>query len=410
MPTFFYKATNTSGKIETGSLDVNTKQAALQKLERMGLFPLKVSDNRSQTRESNWQNIDVSRFLPSRRVSGQHVLDFTDKLATLLRSGLPLAKALNLLIETTEHEPMRDIIRQVLKDVSAGKAFAEALAKHPKVFERLYVNMVKTGEAAGVLEQVLEHIRLYLQKRQELRSFLITSLIYPSILGFTGLGTVLVLVFFVLPRFQAVFDQVGQELPGITQFLVDVTSFLAAYKWIILAVLIIGWIFFRRWKNTEEGHLRWDRFKLRMPLMGKIFTEIEVSRFSQTLGILLRSSVSLLEAMSIVREIAENKVFQKAMDPIIKGIKKGQGMSMPMVQSGVFPRMAVHLVTVGEETGTLGEMFTKIADIYQANLEKTIKRFLSLFEPVMILIMFVVVGLIVAAMLMAVTSLSTTSF
>jgi general secretion pathway protein F len=410
MPTFFYKATNTGGKIETGSLEVNTKQAAVQKLERMGLFPLKVSENQSQTKDAEWQKIALSLFMPSKRVGGQHVLDFTDKLGTLLRSGLPLAKALNLLIETTEHEPMREVIRQVLKDVSAGKGLAESLAKHPKIFERLYINMVKTGEAAGVLEQVLEHVRIYLQKRQELKSFLITSLIYPSILAFTGLGTVLVLVFFVLPRFQAVFDQVGQDLPGITQFLVDVTSFLAAYKWIILAVVIIGYIFFRRWKSTEEGHLKWDRLKLRVPLLGKIYTEIEVSRFSQTLGILLRSSVSLLEAMSIAKEIAENKVFQKAMDPIIKGIKKGQGMSLPMVQSGVFPRMAVHLVTVGEETGTLGEMFTKIADIYQNNLEKTIKQFLSLFEPVTLLIMFVVVGVSVAAMLMAVTSLSNPSF
>jgi general secretion pathway protein F len=164
-----------------------------------------------------------------------------------------------------------------------------------------------------------------------------------------------------------------------------------------------------RWRRTEEGSFKWDQLKLKAPLLGTIFTEIEVSRFSGTLGILLRSSVSLLEAMSIVREIVENKVFQKAMDPIIKGIKKGEGMSMPMVQSGVFPKMAVQLVTVGEETGTLAEMFLKISDIYQKNLEQTIKRVLALFEPVMIFIMFVVVGFIVAAMLMAVTSLSSTS-
>ncbi len=410
MPTFFYKATNTSGKIETGTLEVSSKKAALQKLEHMGLFPIKVSDDQNRKREIHFKAIDLKDYLPSNRISGQNVLDFTDKLGTMLRSGLPLAKALNLVIETTAHEPTKDVARQILKDVSAGKTFADSLAKHPKVFERLYINMVRTGEAAGVLEQVLDNVRDYLQRRQEMKSFLISSLIYPSILLFTGLGTVMVLVFFVLPRFQEVFDQVGQELPWITQLMVDITSFLSSYKYLLIIVVLGSWFGFKHWVSQPEGRYKWDSIKLKLPLLGNIFTEIEVNRFSQTLGILLRSSVSLLEAMAIARDISDNKVFEKSMDPIIKGIKKGDGMSMPMVQAGVFPKMAVHLVTVGEETGTLGDMFTKIAAIYQASLEKTIKRVLAMFEPIMILIMFVVVGFIVAAMLMAVTSLSTTSF
>ena len=409
MATFFYRATNASGKIETGTLEVDNKQAALRKLERMGLFPIKVSDKKSQSRDIDL-SIDFKAMLPSNRVGAKDVLEFTDKLATLLRSGLPLAKALALLIDTTSHQPMREVIRAVLKDVSAGKSFAEALAKHPKVFERLYVNMVRTGEAAGVLEQILENVRDFLQKRAELKSFLISSLIYPSILAFTGAGTVAVLVFFVLPRFQKVFEQVGQELPYITQLMVDITSFLSTWKW-VLAILVVGSVVgFKRWVETPEGRLQWDTFKLKLPVLGTIFTEIEVNRFSRTLGILLNSSVSLLDSMSIVRELVENKVFYIAMEPIVKGIKNGDGMSGPMVQSGVFPKMAVQLVTVGEETGTLGDMFTKIANIYQNNLEKTIKRVLAMFEPIMILVMFVIVGFIVAAMLMAVTSLSTTSF
>ncbi len=409
MPTFFYKATNTSGKIETGTLDVSNKQSALLRLERMGLFPIKVSDSQDRKKEIHFKSINLKDFRPSQRISAQHVLDFTDKLATLLRSGLPLAKGLSLLIETTAHEPMQEVIRQILKDVSAGQSLADALNKNPKVFERLYINMIRAGEAAGVLEQVLENIRNYLQVRQELKSFLISSLIYPSILGFTGLGTVMVLVLFVLPRFQQVFDQIGAELPFITQLLVDITSFFSTYKWVIIPLILFIGLGFRHWKNTDEGLLKWDTFKLKLPILGIVFTEIEVNRFSQTLGILLRSSVSLLDSMSIAKDIAENKVFQRAMDPIIKGIKKGDGMSTPMMQTAVFPKMAIHLVTVGEETGTLGEMFTKIANIYQANLEKTIKRVLAMFEPVMILVMFVIVGFIVAAMLMAVTSLSTTT-
>ncbi|MCB1043085.1 MAG: type II secretion system F family protein [Acidobacteria bacterium] len=408
MTTYYYKATNSQGKVESGQLEVGSKQVALDKLAKLGLFPISVSEEQ-QRRELNIKNIDLEQFLPSQRISGQDVLDFTDKLSTLLRSGLPLARALNLLIETTAHEPMRDVIKQVLKDVSAGKSLSESLGSHPKVFERLFVNMVRAGEAAGVLEQILENLRDYLQKRQELKSFLISAMIYPAILLLTGLGTVLVMVMFVLPRFQAVFDKVGIELPFVTQFLVQVTSFLAAYKWPLALAVIAAVIAFRQWTSKEEGRLKWDQMKMKAPLVGSLITQIEVTRFANALGILLKSSVSLLEAMNIVKDLTDNRVYQKAMDPIIKGIKKGDGMSLPMVQSGVFPKIAVHLVTVGEETGRLGDMFQKIAVMYQANLEKSMKRFIALFEPVMILCMFVVVGLIVAAMLLAVTSLSQTA-
>ena len=410
MATFFYRATNAGGKLETGQLEVAGKQQALERLERMGLFPLLVTDKPSRKKEIQFKKLKLEDFLPSRRISGKQVLEFTDKLATLLKAGLPLARALNLLIETTSNAPMQDVIRQVLKDVKAGKTFAEALSQHPKVFERLYLNMVKTGEAAGVLEQVLENIREFLETRQNTRQFLISALIYPAILALTGLATMAVMVFFVLPRFQGIFDQIGQEMPFITRFLVDSTSFMAKYK-IIIAILVVGGVVgFRHWRNTEKGRLKWDAYKLKLPLVGNLITQVEVNRFSNTMGILLRSSVSLLEAMSISKEIAENVIFQKAMDPIVKGIKKGDGISGPMSQSGVFPKMAVQLVTVGEETGTLGEMFTKIARIYHNSLEQSIKRILAMFEPIMIFVMFIVVGFIVAAMLMAVTSLSTASF
>ncbi len=405
MATYYFKATNSQGKVEAGQLDVGSKQIALEKLEKLGLFPISVSE-RQQRREFSLQNIELERFLPANRISGQHLLDFTDKLSTLLRSGLPLARALSLLIETTAHTAMQEVIKQILKDVSAGKSLSEALGNHPHVFERLYVNMVRAGEAAGVLEQILENLRDFLQKRQELKSFLISSMIYPAILMFTGLGTVLVLVLFVLPRFQEVFDKVGIELPFITLLLVDITSFIADFKWPLIIAVATSWYAFKVWTGKEEGRLKWDQLKMRMPMVGNLITQVEVTRFANALGILLQSSVSLLEAMNIVKDLTENRVYQRAMDPVIKGIKKGDGMAMPMVQTGVFPKIAVHLVTVGEETGRLGDMFQKIAIMYQASLEKTMKRFIALFEPVMILCMFVVVGMIVAAMLLAVTSLS----
>ncbi len=409
MATYFFKATNASGKIETGTVEVGSKQKALEKLEKMGLFPLSVSDKKLSG-DFDLRKFDLDQFLPSRRVSQKNVLEFTDKLSTLLRSGLPLAKALKLLIDTTSHEPTREVIQKVLKDVSAGQSFADALSHHPKAFERLYINMVRTGEAAGVLERVLDEVRSYMQTRQEMRAFLISSMIYPAILGLTGIGTVAVLVFFVLPRFQGIFDQLGQELPFITRLMVDITTFLTTYKlWMALAV-VTAVVAFTRWVSSAEGRLKWDTLKLKLPLVGPIFTEIEVNRFSRAMGILLTSSVSLLDALSIAKDITENMVFRNAMDPITKGVKKGEGMSKPMNEAKVFPRMAIQLVTVGEETGTLGSMFIKISEIYQKNMEQTIKRVLAAFEPAMIFVMFIIVGFIVAAMLMAVTSLSTVDF
>lgn len=410
MATFYYKATNTAGKLETGQLEVSGKQQALERLERMGLFPILVTDQQNRKKEFQIKKIKVEDFLPSKRIGTNQVLDFTDKLATLLKAGLPLARALNLLIETTSHVTMQDVIKQILKDVKAGKTFAVALSQHPKVFERLYINMVKTGEAAGVLEAVLDNIREYLESRQKTRQFLISSLIYPVILAGTGMATVGILVFFVLPRFQGIFDQIGQEMPFITQLLVDMTTFLTQYKWILLILTIGGVIGFRQWLSTEKGREKWDTMQLKMPIIGRLITQVEVNRFANTMGILLRSSVSLLDAMSISKENAKNMNFQRAMDPIVKGIKKGDGISAPMAQSGVFPKMSVQLVIVGEETGTLGDMFTKIARIYHTNIEHTINRVLSMFQPAMTFVMFIVVGFIVAAMLMAVTSLSTASF
>lgn len=409
MATYFFKATNASGKIETGTVEVGSKQKALEKLEKMGLFPLSVSDKKLSG-DFDLRKFDLNQMMPSRRVSQKNVLEFTDKLSTLLRSGLPLAKALKLLIDTTSHEPTREVIQKVLKDVSAGQSFADALSHHPKAFERLYINMVRTGEAAGVLERVLDEVRSYMQTRQEMRAFLISSMIYPAILGLTGVGTVAVLVFFVLPRFQGIFDQLGQELPFITRLMVDITTFLTTYKlWMALSVTFAV-VAFTRWISTAEGRLKWDTLKLKLPIIGAIFTEIEVNRFSRAMGILLTSSVSLLDALSIAKDITENMVFRNAMDPITKGVKKGEGMSKPMSESKVFPRMAIQLVTVGEETGTLGSMFIKISEIYQKNMEQTIKRVLAAFEPAMIFVMFIIVGFIVAAMLMAVTSLSTVNF
>jgi len=406
MATFYYRATNSHGKVETGQMECDSKPQALERLEKMGLFPILISDRQQKNKEITFKGVKLESYLPSNRISGAHVLDFTDKLATLLRAGLPLAKGLKLLIETTQHPPMKEVIQTILKDVSAGKSFAESLAKHPKVFSRLYINMVKTGEAAGVLERILFSLRDYQESRQNMKSFLISALIYPAILLIVGLGTVLVLVLFVLPRFQAIFDQVGQDLPFVTRLLVDMTTFLSDFKWIIILVVLVSWTWFSRWKNSPEGKFQWDTFLLKVPILKTIITEVEVTKFSNALGILLTSSVSLLEAMSIVRELFENAVFSKSMEAALKAVKRGDGMNAALTQAKVFPKMVIHLITVGEETGTLGEMFQKVAAIYQQNIERNIKRLLAMFEPVMIIFMFVVVGFIVAAMLLAVTSLS----
>ncbi len=410
MAKFYYKASTRSGDIKEGEIEAFSLEDARKKVISSGLIPISVSDSDSISKEGI-RNLDVSSiFKRKKKVKSSDVLLFTEKLAVLLRSGLPIDRSLSLMVELSETEKMRAIASSLLKDVNSGKSLAEAMAKFPEFFSNLYVNMIKAGESAGVVDVVMEQLLDYLRQKEELKSYIISSLIYPALLLVVGIATVVILVSYVLPKFQDIFESMGQELPVPTQIMMNISHFLTTYKWFIFLFFILLWFGYKKWVSTEDGRRKRDEILLRLPVIKRLIIESETARLASTAGILITSAVPLIQALNIVKEIISNVLIKEAFEPVIKGAKKGEGVAKPMKEAGIFPPLAVHLIQVGEESGTLGKMMLKVGEIYQENIKKSIKAFISLFEPALILVMGVIVGLIVASMLMAIFSINEAPF
>ena len=410
MAKFYYKASTRSGDIKEGEIEAFSLEDARKKVISSGLIPISVSDSDSISKEGI-RNLDVSSiFKRKKKVKSSDVLLFTEKLAVLLRSGLPIDRSLSLMVELSETEKMRAIASSLLKDVNSGKSLAEAMAKFPEFFSNLYVNMIKAGESAGVVDVVMEQLLDYLRQKEELKSYIISSLIYPALLLVVGIATVVILVSYVLPKFQDIFESMGQELPVPTQIMMSISHFLTTYKWFIFLFFILLWFGYKKWVSTEDGRRKRDEILLRLPVIKRLIIESETARLASTAGILITSAVPLIQALNIVKEIISNVLIKEAFEPVIKGAKKGEGVAKPMKEAGIFPPLAVHLIQVGEESGTLGKMMLKVGEIYQENIKKSIKAFISLFEPALILVMGVIVGLIVASMLMAIFSINEAPF
>lgn len=410
MTRFLYKATTRSGEVHSGEMEGGSAEEVRNKLKAGGMIPFEVEDASKATRQG-FRNLDIrSMFRRGRKVKNSDVLVFTEKFAVLLKSGLPLDRSLSLLVELSEKEGIRAVAEALLKDVNAGKSLADSMETHSEFFPRLYISMVRAGEAAGVVDRVMEQLLSYMRQKEELRGYIISSLIYPALLLIVGLATIVVLMTYVIPQFKDIFDSMNQQLPAPTRFLMAVSDFIMGYKWIILIVIVAIVYGYRHWVSTPEGRAKKDRILLKLPLIKRLVTEGETGRLAATAGILLTSAVPLIQTLRIVQELLSNTVFREAMVPVVSGARKGEGVAGPMMNTGVFPPLAVHLVRVGEESGNLGPMFVKVGDIYQESIRKSVKSFLALFEPALILVMGVIVGLIVASMLLAIFSMNDAPF
>jgi general secretion pathway protein F len=283
---------------------------------------------------------------------------------------------------------------------------AEALATHPKHFSRLYVNMVRAGEAGGVLETILERLVEFQRSADEMRSYLISALIYPALLTAVGLGSIAILMFFVIPRFSTIFSDIGAPIPFSTQILLTLSEWTVRYWAIVVVAAVAVVLLVRYWLQSVAGRRQYDLWRLRLPLLGGTLLKIEVGRFSRTLGTLLASAVPLINAVRIVQDIATNQIVSEGISRIADGAKRGLGVARPMQEAGVFPPLAVHLVEVGEETGRLDAMLLQLADIYDKDVRTAVKSLTSVFEPAIILVMGVIVGTVVLSMLMAIFSIN----
>ena len=404
MGTFQYTATDSAAKIVRGSMEASDERAVVTWLRANGYYPIKVGHPGVVT-EARPGLVGLPTRL-GRAPSTQDVLAFTQQLATLLEAGMELDRSLAILLDLTDNQRFRSILRGILGDIQGGSSFADSLAKHPRLFSRLYVNMVKAGEASGVLEVILLRLAGFLERSKAVRDEITSAMIYPLLLLLVGGGAIVVMMNFVIPRFAQIFSDAKQLMPLPTRILLAISAFTTDYWWIVLAVIVVAWIALRAYLQAEQGKERWDEFKLQLPLLGSLVREIEVSRFARTFGTLLQSGVPVLAAVAIVKETVTNRVIAGAMVRLQEGVKRGEGISGPLRATGAFPSFSIHMAKVGEETGKLEEMLIRVADTYDERVRRTVKRLTSLLEPVLILSLGVIVGFIVLSMLLAIFSIN----
>ncbi len=401
MTTYFFKAVASDGKLRTGTFHADSDRWVATELRKQGLTPVYVGLQPKKSFE-----IKLPSFVGGKR---RDVLFFTQELSTLLNASVPLDRALSITSELTERARFRFIVSDVLRVLKGGRTFADSLATHPDYFGPLFTNMVRAGEASGSLAVVFERLAEFERTRDDLRGYIISSMIYPALLSLVGLASVFILLNFVVPRFATIFDQSHIAMPLPTKMMLEASNFVHAYAmpfFIALGVFIIAMYSYVR---TVKGRLWWDTLRLKIPLLGDALRKAETARFARAMGTLVQSSVPLVQSISIAGGILNNKRISGSLEIISQGVKRGEGLAGPMKRAGQFPPLAAHLLAVGEETGRLDHMFNRMAEIYEVDTKASIRRFTSLFEPLVILVMGIVVGTLILSMLIAITSINDVS-
>lgn len=385
MPTFTYTARGFNGDLRTATMDAPSRDDVITQLRRQRLSVVKIDE-------------EAKKKTGRGSIKMRDVVIFTRQFSTMINAGLPLVQALTILAEQTDNKALSEVTRKVVFDVESGHTVADALSKHPKAFSSLYVNMVAAGEAGGILDTILMRLATFLEKNDKLVRKVKGAMIYPSVIMSVAAVAVVTLLIFVIPVFQNMFSSAGQALPLPTRIVIAGSKFLRGYWWALLAIVLSGGYFFKKYYASNEGKLVVDRFMLRFPVLGDVLRKSAVSRFTRTLGTLISSGVSILEGLEITAKTAGNRVIQDAIMASRASIAGGETIAGPLQKSKVFPPMVISMISVGEQTGGLDEMLTKIAEFYDDEVDAAVSNLLSLLEPVMIVFLGVVVGGMVVAM------------
>ena len=398
MTTFFFKAVASDGKVRQGSLSGESDKDIARELRRQGLTPVYVGLEQKKGFE-----FELPSFGGGKK---KDVLYFTEEMATLLNAGVPIDRAIGIATELTERAAFRMVILDVLRVLKGGRTLADSLATHPDYFSNLYINMVRAGEASGSLSTVFTRLSEFEKTRDELRGYIISSSVYPALLALVGAGSIGLMLTFVVPRFAQVFAQSRMPIPTPTKIMLEASRITTTYGPVTLGLLIVGITLFVSYIRTSEGRLWWDRFRLTIPLLGEALRKAETARFARAMGTLVANSVPLVQSIQIAGATLMNKQIAGALISVEQGVKRGEGIAGPLRKCGQFPPLAAHLLSVGEETGRIDEMFNRMADIYENETRSAIKRLTTLFEPLIILIMGIMVGALVLSMLLAITSIN----
>jgi type IV pilus assembly protein PilC len=423
MPKYDYVALDSRGAETKGSIEVSNQNEAIGRVKEMGLFPTKIIEaDKVQEKTAGKKgkskvaakkggkkgamNINISIPGLGGGVKPKVLTTFTRQLATLVDAGLPLLRGLRVLEKQERNANLKKILGDLSLSIEGGSTFSEALAQHPKVFNKLFVNMVKAGELGGVLEVVLKRLAEFSEKAQKIKGKVKAALFYPVAVLIVAVGIMILLMCFVVPKFKDVFAGMGMKLPGFTLLVLGISEIIknhiletmgATVVFVIIFMIVI--------RKTKLGRLLWDKFQLKMPALGPVISKVAISRFTRTLGTLVSSGVPILQALTIVKETSGNVVISNAIVKVHESVKEGETITAPLEASGVFPPMVVSMVDVGEQTGAMPEMLLKIADNYDEEVDNAVAAMTSLLEPIMIVFLAVIVGSIVIAMFLPLISM-----
>ncbi|MGB5406257.1 MAG: type II secretion system F family protein [Thiogranum sp.] len=400
MPGFQYKAVRADGEVVQGTLEGSDRKQVVEQLHALGQTPIRIDEAALPASGGR------KRRGRKRRLSEEQIANATRELSTLLRAGLPLDRALGVLISLSEGEPIAELLVNVRKEVNGGASLADAIESQGGAFNRFYINLLRAGEAGGALEVVLERLAEHMQQSKEVHDAMVSAMIYPAILIVVAVSSIFILLGYVVPQFTELFEDVGQVLPLPTRITIAVGEGLQSYGWVaLLVVAAAGWII-RRQLEDPRGRRRWHARFLNMPLAGAIITRVEVARFARTLGTLLHNGVPLLKALSIVKDSIGNQVIADGIERVSGSLKQGQSLAEPLAEAALFPPFAIHMIRVGEESGRLEELLLQVASIYDRETQVTIKRTLSLLEPVLILVLGIVIAAVIISILMAILGIN----
>ena len=409
MPKFSYTAVDARGKQANGFVEANDQSDAITQIRQLGFYPQRLDEAKDDAQAAVAAETKPKAKKGNAKVKAKILTIFTRQLATLIEAGLPLMRSLNTLAKQERNPVMRNTMVQLAEAVESGGTFSEALAQHPRIFDKLYVNMVKAGELGGVLEIVLNRLAEFQEKSQKIKGKVVAAMVYPIVVLVIAAAILTFLLIFIVPKFQQIFTDAlpGKPLPGVTLFVIWCSHSLVEQWYFVvggIAAVVFG---YKALASTQAGVFFLDRIALRIPVFGDLTSKTAISRFARTLGTLISSGVPILQALNITRDTAGNTVVANAINKIHDSVKEGESVVGPMESSNVFPPMVTSMVQVGEETGQLPDMLVKVADVYEAEVDNVVTGLTSILEPIMIVMLAVIVGTIVIALFMPMVGLIT---
>ncbi len=421
MAKFVFIAMDARGRETKGEIEAESQTVALTRIREKGLFPTSVVEAgtaaakakkaapgaRKAPGKGGGMNIELKMPAFLNRVKPKQLMVFTRQLATLIDSGLPLVRSLDVLEKQEKHPTLKAALREMADSIQSGSTFAEALAQHPKIYNKLYVNMAKAGEVGGVLDKVLLRLAEFMEKAQRIKSKVASAMVYPMVVMVMAVGILTFLMIFIIPKFKEIFTDLleGQALPPLTEFVMGISSLMTNRLPFLVGGLVVLVFLVKLLGKTPKGAAVLDRIKLRLPVFGTLISKTAIGRFARTLGTLMSSGVPVLQALNIVRDTAGNAVIANAVSDIHDAVKEGENMAPPIEATKIFPPMVISMVQVGEETGDLPEMLMKIADTYDEEVDNAVAGLTSIIEPILIVFLAVVVGTIVISLFLPLISI-----